>query len=442
VFATLQFKASRLLNDVTVRRILQNSSLILGANGIASLLNFITAALAARGLGVEAFGMLALVTAYHATVSSIVSFQAWQAIIKYGNDALKDMQQDTLKQLYKFGFLLDSTSALLGFMIALLGIGPTVRWLGWDHSLSPLLFVYAFLLLFNISGTPIGILRLYQRFDLLSRITVLDAVVKFVGVGLCLLTNQDIVGFVVAYLVTGIIGNILRVVTVLHVLRQQQLLSFLSAPIRVTSFPGIWEFVWTTNLHSTIKLLSREVDIFIVAAFTSPAMVGYYKIAKQFSRIFITFLDPLGQTLYPELAKLWAHNDKAQFRRLVRLSGLSAGIGALLLWLGLLIVGRWLIPFLFGSEYAPAYAATIAYCFAWTFGFWGFAYTHSAMAQGQPRIPLWGNIVATVVYIAVLPFLVQTWDIIGAGVAFTIYYIVWIIFMRVAMKDRNLTSNP
>jgi len=75
------------IRNAVLQRFLQNASWLLGASVIASILAFATGALAARSLGLETFGNLALVMAYVGTISTLVSFQSWQAIVKYGSAA-------------------------------------------------------------------------------------------------------------------------------------------------------------------------------------------------------------------------------------------------------------------------------------------------------------------------------------------------------------------
>ena len=99
---------------------------------------------------------------------TLATFNSWQAVIKYGSDAIEARNEAGLLQLVKFGFLLDIGSAAAGAVLALVLAGPVIRLLGWDESLRPMLMLYSLAILLNISGTPIGLLRLFDRFDLLG----------------------------------------------------------------------------------------------------------------------------------------------------------------------------------------------------------------------------------------------------------------------------------
>ena len=238
-------RVSSWFKDDIFRRLFVNAGMFFGANGIAAVLGLVVAILTARTLGLEKYGILALVLVYERTVGKLVTFNIWQAIIKYGSDALQANDRRALRQLIKFGFSLDVGSAVIGILLAIVLSGPVIGLLGWDQTVRPLLVLYSILILFSLSGTPIGILRLFDRFDLLSYTVVLSMLVRLVGVIWCLLTEQGLFNFVLVYLITGIVGQLYQVFASLWVLHKQDFGNIIREPlfgIR-SRFPGIWDYV-------------------------------------------------------------------------------------------------------------------------------------------------------------------------------------------------------
>jgi PST family polysaccharide transporter len=57
-------------------------------------------------------------------------------------------------------------------------------------------------------------------------------------------------------------------------------------------------------LTSVLALVTREVDVLILAAFRGDREVGFYRMAKNFTRLLVHVYDPVYQAIYPELVRL------------------------------------------------------------------------------------------------------------------------------------------
>jgi len=413
--------------DLRFRRLIANAGWLLGANGLSAACGLGTAILAARTLGPERYGVLALVVAYVTVAGLLVSFQAWQAIIKFGSQALIAADNRGLASLIKYGLCLDATSAVLGTVLAMVASGPLTRLLGWDAALQPLILAYCWVILFNWRGTSTGILRLFDRFDLLSFAAVLESAGRFAAIGWCVITRQPLVAYVGAYLVAGVVAQIVLAATALWVLRRQGIRGYLGAALKNAraAFPGLWDYVWTTNLNSTVRMFSRELDILVIAALTTAEVVGVFKVAKQFAQVVVKVFDPLYQSIYPELAALWARHDHRGFVSLIKRATALVGVGAAVGGLGFLVLGRWLIERVVGSAYTGAYIVALIYLAAVTVGLLTFTFQPAMLAVGLPRHSFQAQVVATGAYFLVLFPFVTALDAAGASLAYGVYYLVW-----------------
>jgi O-antigen/teichoic acid export membrane protein len=413
------------------RRLFINTSKLLSANMIAALMGLASAVVTARALGPADYGILALVLTYEMTVGKLVSFNAWQAIIKFGSEAMQAGDRPALRQLLKFGFGLDISSAAAGTILAIAMSGPMVAVLGWDLSIRPLLLMYSFLILFNLSGTAIGTLRLFDRFELLGYSVVCSALLRLAGVLWCVLSGKRLFGFVLAYLITGIVGQIYLLLSALWVLRRQDISLILRQPLRgiCTRFIGLWDYVWTTNLNATVRMLSLEADGLIVAGLTTPTALGVFKVAKQFARVLPMLAEPLYQSIYPELSRLWAAGSKNAFVSLIKRTTVLAGIAAVAAWIGFLVSGKWMIAVTVGPQYVEAYRVTVIYLAAMVIAISGFSLQPSMLAIGLPRNAFKALAAATTLYLLLLFPLVHAMGIQGAPVAYMAYYLVWAAMM-------------
>ncbi|MCJ7588885.1 MAG: oligosaccharide flippase family protein [Candidatus Aminicenantes bacterium] len=413
-----------------------NAGKLISANSIAAVLGLAAAALTARTLGTEKYGVLALVLVYKGSIGILVTFNAWQAVIKYGSEALNKNDRIGLQILIKFGFSLDIGSAVVGTILAMALSGPVINFLGWDQSVRFLLQLFSVLILFSLSGTPIGVLRLFDRFDLLSYTAVLSALVRLGGVAWCLLTRQSLFGFVMVYLITGIVGELYLVFASLWVLRQHHLGGFFIRPLRRLRqrFPNILDYVWTTNVHSTVRILSREADGLIIAGLTTPAALGLYKIAKQFSQVLTMLINPICDTIFPELSRLFAAGNKKAMRSLIKRSTFFVGSIAVCGWLVFIMLGNWLIIQAVGSEYQDSYRVAVWYMLALVIAIITFSFQPSMLALGLPRTSLKILVLATLVYFVLLVPLVNVLGIVGASLSYIFFYMVWSISMFISLR--------
>lgn len=430
-------RISKWCQDDAFRRLFLNSGKLSSARTISAIIGLVVAALTARALGPEKYGGFALVIAYVSTFSTLVTFNTWQAIIKFGAEAQQANDRAGLQQLIKFGFALDIGSGVIGAILAVALSGLVISVFGWAESIQELMIVYSLLTLFSLGGTPTGVLRLFDRFDLLSYSAVIAALIKLVGVSWCLWSNQDLLGFVVVFLFTGIIGQLYLVAAALWVIKLNGLFSFPIASLRGFrhKYPGIVDYVWTTNLYSSVRMLSRQVDELLVAALTTPSALGLYKIAKQFSQVLAMVADPLYQSVYPELSRLWAAKNIMKFRSLIKRSTLTASSIAITGWLFFVVFGQQITLLTFGPAYHDSYWLAVWYILAMVIAIVTFSFQPTMLAIGLPKESFKIQVIATIIYLLLLIPLVRWWfGIVGAAIGYIIYYIIWALLMFYSIR--------
>lgn len=412
-----------------MKRLLKNTGTLLMGNAGASVLNLVSLALTARALGPALFGNLALIKAYVFLVEIILTFQSWQALIKYGTEALERRQPEAFRRLIKFGTLLDAGSAAAGALLAAGGIAAFGAWRHWPPELISIGTIYCAALLFNLTGTPKAVLRLYDRFNLFAVQQVAAAAIKVVGVVAVYAAHGGFAAFMVAWMVSEIAGYL-----ILLGLGWRTLVAHgvpvgptLAAPLHGLrrQFAGLWGFVWTTNLNTTLKMGIKEVDMLIVGGLLGTAAAGIYKVARQCAKIAYEFTGPLQEALYPELAKCSANGRTADLRRLMWRAGLLGGAVTCAIWLGFLLLGRPMLRLAFGAPFVEAYAVLAWYLFALTIASTSLPLSPTALSLGRPHLVFWANLVSAVVYLSLLGVCLRALGLAGAGAAYVLYYATW-----------------
>jgi O-antigen/teichoic acid export membrane protein len=420
------------LKNEVFQRLLKNAGILLTGNAISSALLFINFAVTARALGPELFGILVTIQTYVLIIDRLITFQSWQAIIKYGSEAIKENQWKDFQALIKFGILLDLSTAALGTVLALLGVRYLSRWQGWDPAIAKLAYTYSFLILFNLSGIGIAVLRIFDRFKLCTIPQIVTQAIRLGAVTIAFIMHASLPIFLYLWLATDVLAYALLFITGWQELQRRQLTAGLAAqpvlPI-IKKYRGIRGFVISTNFIASIRLCSRELDILIIGSVLGNAAAGMFKVAKQFANIIVKISDPLYEAIYPEFAKLSAQQNMKEFRRILIRSAFMAGMGAMVFWAGFALLGRWLLQITVGPEYLPIYFPAVLYTIAIVIAVATFPLSPAVLALGKYTFLLNSLIVATLGYFLSLFFLLPKLDLIGASLAYIIYYIIWSLFM-------------
>ncbi|MBT7783830.1 MAG: oligosaccharide flippase family protein, partial [Anaerolineae bacterium] len=80
--------------DSLLRRVVKNSSYLFSSSTIGMGLAMIQSVLAARLLGVGAFGLLGMVISFATSINRLLSFRIGELVVKYGGEYLAQNQKD------------------------------------------------------------------------------------------------------------------------------------------------------------------------------------------------------------------------------------------------------------------------------------------------------------------------------------------------------------
>jgi len=418
-----RLKLHHWLTTGPLQLIFKNAGILLRGKSIAGLCNLGSLAIAARALGPEVFGTLILIHTVIRLIIGISKFQSWQAVIRYGAVNLHAKEHKNFHKLIIFTILLDVSSALLGATVVILAAPLIAPYFGWSDNVTSMAMLYGIVILFSVTATPTGILRLFNRFDLLSIHTIISPGIRLIGGSLLYFYGTGLWGFLSVWFLAGVAGGITLGTMGWLELRKHNLL-----PPRKFSFcnltqshSGIWKFVFATNILSSLNLTTGHLTTLMVGWIIGPTAAGLFKIAKELSTVLSKATELLAESMYPELAKLSTQKQTNIFKHVVFRSGFVAGSGATMIFFFMIVLGELLLQWTVGDEFVGAYPLLLLLIFAETIGAFGFGLNSAMYAIGRPGIPLRVNIITTAVYLPLLFFLLTQMNIIGAGIAFTIF---------------------
>ncbi len=399
---------------------LGNAGILLGGKALNGALSLGATALAARTLGVDMFGVLVLVHAYVQTVGEIAKFQSWQALLQYGTAPLAEGRLVDFQRVLRFSLALDGLSGIGGIVIALIGVQLIGSALGWPEVLAPEVSAYSLVIVFMVSATPTGALRLLDRFDLLAWQSSVDSWVRVIGAAIAWQCDAGLSTFLAIWFAGQVAAFIFLFGMASRTLRARGALDGfeLRAPGPLTDgFPGLWSFVWSTNLNSTLALAFTHVGTLMVGALLGARDAALFRVAKQLGDAVAKPAKLIVPALYPELARLAAASDQTVLRRLVWQLALAAGGAASVLLLIAALIREPALRFIVGEEFVAAKDVLLWLLGASVVSLWALPLEPLLMSTGSAGAAFRMRLLVTLVYLPLLYFATINGGLTAAGAA-------------------------
>jgi O-antigen/teichoic acid export membrane protein len=403
----------------TLGRIIENAVWLLGGKAVGAILSLVYIGMATRSLGPELFGQFVLILGTGQAVSAIVTFSTWQVVVNYGMPHLHSGNRDALGQVLAFCIALDFGAALLGCVIATVGVllmGPT---LGWNATLSRDALLFCFVVLLSFRSTAVGILRLHDRFGLAAAADSVTPIVRLIGALVVVLAfHPSVSGFLVAWAVAELLTAAAHWFLALREARDAlDPAHWRGIMTAGRDNPGLWHFAAITNMGTTLNALGKQFSVLLVGLVAGPVAAGGYRLAFQLGRSLAKLSDLMSRSAFAELARVHIARTADQLRRLFRQAARFSIIAAVIIIVLLLTIGRPALGLVAGHEYLSAYPLLLMLGTAAALDLGGSSFEPSLMATGHAGAAFRLRIYSTILQAILLAVLLPTWGVTGAALA-------------------------
>ena len=261
----------------------------------------------------------------------------------------------------RFCSSLDLLSASAGFIVALLAAFVASQFLEIIEQAAPLLFFYCLLIFLNQKSASLGVLRLFDRFDLVALNSLTIPFTRMAGCGLAWAFGAPFWVYVVVWFAGSAISYLTLPVLAFFELKRRDLLKVvLNGRLTLTApEPKVWRFVMYTNIDTAIAAGAAQLPTLLAGAVGGTTFSAIFRIGQEVAIVLAKGAVMIDRVVYPEFTNLIAKGEGARVPGLVLRTGgamfaVGASIGAVV-WVG----GPYVFEQLLGPEYVGSVSLAV-----------------------------------------------------------------------------------
>ncbi len=397
-------------------RLLTNFSWLVGGRTTGALMALAATVLAARALGAEALGLIVLIHAAAIMIRQLCNVKTSEAIIRYGVPLAEEKRIGELRGLV-FGFARIDLAA--GLVAAVAG---AVLLFGFSDQLelpAELVLpaaVYVLVLVFSVTGTARGTLRLLDRFGALSAQLTVGPALKLIGVGALVASpySDRPAPYVLVW------GSAYLVEHLYSWWRAYRAFANYCGDVKTTApelnRPEVRSFLYTVYWQSTLDAAPKQAATLLAGSMLGPAAAALFAFARDLAEVLAKPVVLLRQVVFPDLARLW-RNDVPRFLRVTwRTGAITAGVGLIVVVIAAFAAEPLLIA-LAGSDFGAAATLLTLLLLAASIELAGAAFRPASYVMGKARTLLKVQVVATTAYLICFVVFIQIYELNGIGLA-------------------------
>lgn len=425
-----------------MRRVLKNFGTLLKGRGFAAVLLLGVTILLARSLGPEAFGLVVFIETYALITRSLLNFKLFEAIVYYGVPALDKKDNNTLRRLIHLCWKIDWKANLVATVIAFLAAPLVAKYLDISHDHVILMTAYSLILLASTgNNTARGLLRLYDRFDIIGKQMTVGPAVRFIGVVIAWSLDSSLAVFI-AILAIGSISEDLYLNWQGFKIYKEKISSSSQSnnkDIRLDEFPGLRHFIWVTYWQSNMDLVPKKLTVVLTGYLLGTTEAGLLRLASQFSSILSKPATLIRQVVFPDLTRSW-HEGSKDFKIIAYKTALLGGLFGFSFVSLTYFFGDVLLTKFLGEDFIGAKNVMTLLLMASTLNLISSPLRSAAYAVGKAGLVLRIHILSTVIYLVTFFSLTSIFGLVGAGLSACVSAIIPPFIMLIAIKKSIATT--
>ena len=375
---------------------MQNFGWMVASRGLAAVFSLIYLAIITRSLGVEGFGAFALITGAAQLLANLLAFQTWQIIIQYGINHIENGEPSKLARLFRSAVLLDVVSAVTGIAAAAILLHFFADTLGLKPTLARATLIFNIIMLLSLRSTPLGILRLRDRFSLAAAADSATPTLRLIGAVAVGIAHPTLQAFLIAWAIAELLTAVAHWYAV-HKIGDLDLM--MKDGHRIGEVfpdnPGIVRYSLTSNFSQTLFMTAKQVPLFLVGGLTGTAAAGAFRLAAQLSRSLTTVSQMVAKSAFPEIVRAVRNQGVGSLGGMIARSVRVALIVSAVVFILVVLFGRLVLETVGGEEFGLAYYSLLWLAAAACTDLVIVAFEPSIMAAHRAHLAFLARLVAT-----------------------------------------------
>ena len=213
-----------------------------------------------------------------------------------------------------------------------------------------------------------------------------------------------------------------------------------------TAKPGYETSKWIKSalpfvFASGMLILNKEMSVVLLGVMQTPEDVGLFRVAQRGALLIPFGLQAVNMAIAPTVTELFAQDKKKRLQHIISKSIIAILAFSLPMALVLILGGKWIIPFVFGKEYASAYSPMVILCLGQLvnagMGSVGLILNMSGLERFTAKGVAVAAVVGVVLNITMIPF----FGVMGAAIATSVSLITWNVLLFVWLyKETGIVS--
>lgn len=418
-------------NNIHLKKVITNAGILLTGDIPANIFKLLSLSIFSHSLGAEKLGFYVLFMSFIEVIDRVFNFQTWQAFIKFAADFQVKNERQNILMLLKYSFLVDLISLLIATLVSISLSSFAINYFNIPKNYNGLLILLSLTICFKIVDLSTGIFRLYNRFAIQAKIVFYTSAIRLVLFGCVAFWEASFEAFIAATILTQLINMLMKYFFANAVLNENgiHLINIYKEKINLPLLKklNVLTFIIYNNFDVAFRLITTQLDVFVLGKLYGPGVVSIYKITKESSKIILKASSPVYQSVYPEFSNLIANKKFGMAKRMAIKISTYAGMAGLIFYALFYFFGKTFISIAFGDEMIQAYSVSIIYIVVVLITLISLPLPSLMHAMNLTKEAFYNQLCSSIIYIAILYFLVLKFSMYGAAYSMLIYHFLWLI---------------
>jgi O-antigen/teichoic acid export membrane protein len=358
IVSRLQALFERVFKNETIRRIVGNAGYLVSAQGVAMVVSVLQNILVLRIINAAEYGLLLAIQNFVNNANRLTSFRINEMVVSYYRSYEEQGQRDKAIAIYKLAGMLEVLGAVVAFgLIWLLASWGSV-FFGNAPDTQPLWVLFGTVVLLNfLLDSSKGLLQALNLFSVNALINASQNVITFLlVVFVYFFKDGGLLDIFAVYYLGKAFGALAYTASGIKTAFNQWGGGWWRTPIRSLrgELRDILSFSFSTNVNSTVTMVTRDSESLWVSSILGLQAAGYYTFALNIAKQLQSPILHLASTVYPELSREIAHKRWGETKDILKRISRLGTIYSLPIIALFALVGQPIIAALW-PEMIPAY---------------------------------------------------------------------------------------